>query len=139
MSSPQFSLENISGVTKFEQRLDGWWMSAPALDVLSVASSMLARGARLITMTGMAREDGETDLIYHYFLDGQAYHFRTQTHQQSEPSVAVLLPAANWIEREIQDLFAVHFEGHPSPERLVRPPQLEAGFFRRPGGAATKE
>lgn len=114
-------------------------MEAPDLDVLSLASAMLAQGARLMTMTGMARPDGETDLIYHYFLDGQAYHFKTQTFRQTKPSIAVLLPAANWIEREIQDLFAVHFEGHPSPERLVRPPQLEAGFFRRPGGAATKE
>jgi NADH-quinone oxidoreductase subunit C len=114
-------------------------MEAPMLDVLSLASSMLARGARLMTITGIMREDGETDLIYHYFLAGQAYHFRTQTYQQSKPSVSVLLPAANWIEREIQDLFAVHFEGHPSPERLIRPSQLDAGFFRRPGGIVTKE
>jgi len=114
-------------------------MEAPDLDVLTLASAMLAQGARLMTMTGMARPDGETDLIYHYLLDGQAYHFKTQTFRQTKLSIAVLLPAANWIEREIQDLFAVHFEGHPSPERLVRPPQLEAGFFRRPGGAATKE
>jgi Ni,Fe-hydrogenase III component G len=139
MSSPQFPLENIPGATKFEQRQDGWWMEAPVLDVLSLASSMLAHGARLMTMTGSAREDGETDLIYHYSLGGEVYHFRTETHQQAQPSVAVILPAANWIEREIQDLFAVQFLGHPSPERLVRPSQLDAGFFRRPGGAATKE
>ena len=139
MISPKFLLGNISGVTKLEQRQDGWWMEAPELDVLGLASAMLVQGARLMTITGTARADGETDLIYHYFLDGQAYHFRTQTRQQAIASVSVILPAANWIERENQDLFAVHFEGHPSPERLVRPSQLDAGFFRRPGGAASKE
>lgn len=113
-------------------------MEAPQLDVLGLASSMLALGARLMTITGTARADGETDLIYHYFLNGQAYHCRTQTRQQAIASISVVLLAANWIERENQDLFAVHFEGHPNPERLVRPTQLDAGFFR-PAGTGSKE
>ena len=50
----------------------------------------------------------------------------------------MILPAAEWIEREIQDLFKVTFEGHPHPDRLIRPLQLEPGLFREPGGSASK-
>ena len=52
---------------------------------------------------------------------------------------AEIWPAADWIEREITDLYKVEFTGHPHPERLIRPVQLEAGMFREPGGAAGKE
>jgi Ni,Fe-hydrogenase III large subunit/Ni,Fe-hydrogenase III component G len=35
------------------------------------------------------------------------------------PSIAAQLPAANWHEREAQDLFGIVFAGHPEPKPLV--------------------
>ena len=35
------------------------------------------------------------------------------------PSLAVKIPAANWHEREAQDLFGIVFAGHPEPQPLV--------------------
>ncbi|MFN7132684.1 MAG: NADH-quinone oxidoreductase subunit C, partial [Myxococcales bacterium] len=37
------------------------------------------------------------------------------------PSLAAVWPAACWFEREIFDLFGVHFEGHPELRRLLMP------------------
>jgi Ni,Fe-hydrogenase III component G len=135
---PDLNLENLPGVTSWEQHYQEWWMKAPKLDVVRMAEMMLEKKARLMTMTGKAREDGETDIYYHYFLNNQIYNFVVQTHGQTLDSISVITPAAEWIEREIQDLFATTFSGHPNPGRLVRPSQLEAGFFRQPGGAASK-
>ena len=128
----------IPGATTFSRQKDGWWMTAPELDVCQMASQMKQWGARFSTMTGLMLPNNETAVIYHYCLEKEAYNIRVYTHQNHLPSISVILPAAEWIEREIQDLFKVTFEGHPHPDRLLRPLQLEPGIFREPGGAASK-
>ncbi len=35
------------------------------------------------------------------------------------PSVAPVVKGAEWIEREMAELFGITFEGHPRPERLL--------------------
>lgn len=127
-------LQSIQGVTYLIQRPDGWWMDAPQLDVLAAAAVMKEHSARLSTISAAMLPGDETEIIYHYFAGQQAYNFKVCTQHNAIPSISPVLPAADWIEREIQDLYRVEFVGHPHPERLLRPRQLAAGFFREPGG-----
>lgn len=120
-----------------EQRGDGIWMWVDLADMPDFAEKMLTMGARLSTVTGIA-QGKETNLIYHYALGGQAINIRCQTMGNQCPSIAVKIPAANWIEREIYDLYGVEFKGHPNLERLVRPSEMPVGFYRQPGGKAAK-
>jgi NADH-quinone oxidoreductase subunit C len=114
-----------------QERIDGFWFEAPKIDLEALAQLMLLNQFRLNTMTGIEREDGETDVIYHFTGIKMAINIRTTTIQQKLPSIANILPSANWIEREIRDLYAVHFEGHPDPRPLVRPKEMPEGFFRK--------
>jgi len=46
------------------------------------------------------------------------------------PSVSGIWPAANWLEREVYDLFGVNFTGHPDRRRILMPEDWQ-GFPQR--------
>lgn len=51
-----------------------------------------------------------------------------------EPAVASAVPlwkAADWLEREVWDLFGIHFTGHPDLRRLVMPEEFTAHPLRK--------
>jgi NADH-quinone oxidoreductase subunit C len=55
-------------------------------------------------------------------LPGDAAHVAT---------VSGLWPAANWLEREVWDLFGIEFDGHPDPRRLLMPEDWEGFPLRK--------
>jgi NADH-quinone oxidoreductase subunit C len=55
-------------------------------------------------------------------LNGEDAHVAT---------VSDLWPAANWLEREVWDLFGVAFDGHPDPRRLLMPEDWDGFPLRK--------
>jgi NADH-quinone oxidoreductase subunit C len=47
------------------------------------------------------------------------------------PSVVPLWEGANWLEREVYDMFGVVFEGHPDLRRILMPPEYTAYPLRK--------
>ena len=137
-----FELENqlnqLPGAEPVQNRPDGLWMDAAELNVLALAELMKNIQARLTTISAISIENGETEIVYHYAIGGQAVNVKTRTKANAIASISKVFKAANWAERENFDLFGVNFTGHPNLKRLIRPPQLAEGFFRQPGGAEGK-
>jgi NADH-quinone oxidoreductase subunit C len=49
----------------------------------------------------------------------------------SVPSVVPLWRGANWLEREVYDMFGITFEGHPNLRRILLPEEFAAHPLRK--------
>jgi len=47
------------------------------------------------------------------------------------PSAVPLWEGANWMEREVWDMFGIHFEGHPDLRRILLPDEFTAFPLRK--------
>ena|SRR5256885_2277486 len=70
------------------------------------------------------REDGPRfDVVYHLYSLAQNHRVRVKVRVDEDdaavPTAVDLWPIANWFEREVWDMFGVHFSGHPDLRRLL--------------------
>ncbi|MBN1855867.1 MAG: NADH-quinone oxidoreductase subunit C [Dehalococcoidia bacterium] len=89
-------------------------------------------GARFIIMTGLETRAG-MEILYHFSFDslGKIVTLRTVA-PMPEPtidSIAPIIDGAEYIEREIRDLFGVEFVGHPNPVRFLLADDWPEGVY----------
>jgi hypothetical protein len=99
------------------------WLSPEPLGVRELARAMNEVQARFITITAYQLPGDEgLRLEYHWDLDGQLLGFPFKLAGHSIESIYDLCEAADWIEREVHEGFAVDFLG-----REYEPLQLRKG------------
>jgi NADH-quinone oxidoreductase subunit C len=70
------------------------------------------------------REDGPRfEVVYHLYSLAHNHRVRLKVRLDEDdavvPTVVPLWPIANWLEREVWDMFGVRFDGHPDLRRLL--------------------
>ena len=79
------------------------------------------------------RKEARFDLLYCLYSTRHRHRIRVKVRvgeDQPVPSVAGIWPAANWLEREVYDMFGVNFTGHPDRRRILMPDDWQ-GFPQR--------
>jgi NADH-quinone oxidoreductase subunit C len=104
------------------------------LDALRLAQ---AAGFVLLTdLTAVDRHPAEPRFEVVYQLTAPDARTRLRLKVRTAPDAAVpsatpVWPAANWLEREIFDLFGIRFDGHPDLKRILMPDDWEGHPLRK--------
>ncbi len=83
------------------------------------------------------REKQEFDLIWilYSFALNERIRVKTQIPDgETVKSVVGLWPTANWLEREVYDMFGIKFEGHPDLRRILLPEDWKGFPLRKEHG-----
>ena len=70
------------------------------------------------------REDGPRfEVVYHLYSLPHNHRVRLKVGVDEDdavvPTAVEVWPIANWLEREVWDMFGIRFDGHPDPRRLL--------------------
>lgn len=78
------------------------------------------------------RADAQFEVVYNLFSisTNERVRLKVATAEQVD-SVTGVWPSANWLEREVYDLFGVRFANHPDLRRLLLPPDWEGHPMRK--------
>ncbi len=90
-----------------------------------IAAALLERGCRFACVFAEDRREAEGafhlyDVVEH--PEDSRYlvlRYRIVPERPRFPSISVLTPAVNWMEREVQDWYGLEAAGHPNPRRVA--------------------
>lgn len=90
-------------------------------------------GCRFVIATCIDADD-RFEILYHFSYDqtGCVISVKAFIRDRENPSIesiAPFLPAAEWIEREMHDVFGVDFKNHPNLERLILADDWPEGVY----------
>jgi len=75
------------------------------------------------------------EVVYHLFSTTRSHRMRIKAPVPAEDasiaSAVDLFPSANWMEREVWDLYGIRFEGHPDLRRILLYEEFEGHPLRK--------
>jgi NADH-quinone oxidoreductase subunit C len=128
------------GVARASFYLGDWTVIVPVARLLDVARHLRdAPDARFDYLSDLTatdwppRKEGRFDVVYMLYSTRHRHRVRLKVivaEDQGIASVTSIWPAANWLEREVYDMFGVNFTGHPDRRRILMPEDWQ-GFPQR--------
>jgi NADH-quinone oxidoreductase subunit C len=142
---------NHALVKRLRERLDG--AITEATEFIGQLSMRVAP-SRIVEVCELLKRDDETpfdylsdltcvhypdrdapfEIVYHLYSIKANERVRLRVginEDEDAESVTGVWPAANWMEREVFDLFGVRFLHHPDLRRILLPPDWEGHPFRK--------
>lgn len=128
---------------RVEESVGGWPAAAvPREDWLEACRWLREKGLNfLASLTAVHYlDDSEMHVVAHLYRitqDGRMHEpfvLKTKLPDavgETLPSAASVWPGASWHEREVYDMFGVHFEGHPDLRRILMQADYDAHPLRK--------
>ena len=76
------------------------------------------------TAVDYPKREKRFDIVYHLYSFQRNDRLRLKVavgEAEKVPSLVSVWPTANWLEREVYDMFGVQYEGHPDLKRILMP------------------
>ncbi len=133
------SVEVPGSVTAVSYFVGDWTIVVPVDKLLDVARHLLdAPDASFdmcsdVTATDWPLRPERFDLVYCLYSTRHRHRVRVKARAGEDepvPSMTGVWPAANWLEREVYDMFGVNITGHPDRRRILMPEDWQ-GFPQR--------
>jgi NADH-quinone oxidoreductase subunit C len=120
--------------------LGDWTVVVPVAQLLAAARHLQSAADALFDFCSDVtaidwppRKEARFDVVYALYSTRLRHRVRLKvraSETQPVPSVTPIWPAANWLEREVYDMFGVNFVGHPDRRRILMPEDWQ-GFPQR--------
>jgi NADH-quinone oxidoreductase subunit C len=136
--TPEFISDLKAALPDAVVQLSYWvgdWTVIVTLDrLLDVARHLRAATAAFcdfcsdVTATDWPPREARFDVIYSLYSTVHRHRVRLKVRVadgQHVPSVTSIWPAANWLEREVFDMFGITFDGHPDLRRILMPDEWQ--------------
>jgi NADH-quinone oxidoreductase subunit C len=88
-----------------------------------------------VTCVDYLGQEPRFELVYHFYSVARSQRLRLKARVPEEaprlPSLVPVYASANWMEREVFDLYGLHFEGHPDLRRILLYDEFEGHPLRK--------
>src|SRR5262245_48028186 len=128
------------GVVQVSLYLGDWTVIVPVARLIDAATHLRTAPDALFDFCSDVtasdwppRKEARFDVIYCLYSTRRRQRVRMKVRVSGETpiaSVTSVWPAANWLEREVYDMFGVNFTGHPDRRRILMPEDWQ-GFPQR--------
>jgi NADH-quinone oxidoreductase subunit C len=118
------------GATQLSYWVGDWTVIVPVGSVIEAAEHLVGAADALfdlcsdVTATDWPPRAERFDVVYSLYSTRLRHRVRLKTKvREGEPlpSVTAIWPAANWLEREVFDMFGLNLTGHPDRRRILMP------------------
>jgi NADH-quinone oxidoreductase subunit C len=127
---PGVTLEPVASI-------DQQTIGVPAHSIIEVCRALRDRRGFIfladITAVDWWPREPRFEVVYHLASAGDRLRVKVRVAGSAArvPTIQSVWPAANWLEREVWDLFGVVFEGHGDLRRLLMPEDWEGHPLRK--------
>jgi NADH-quinone oxidoreductase subunit C len=87
-----------------------------------------------LTAVDHPKDEGRFEIVYQLYSFATNTRIRVKTRiaeDQEAPSLVPVFAGANWLEREVYDMFGVRFRGHPDLKRILLPDEWQGFPLRK--------
>jgi NADH-quinone oxidoreductase subunit C len=88
-----------------------------------------------LTAVDYLGEEPRFEVVYHLYSVARNHRVRVKARvPEDAPTIASAVPlyaSANWMEREVYDLYGIHFDGHPDLRRILLYEEFEGHPLRK--------
>jgi NADH:ubiquinone oxidoreductase subunit C len=126
----KFRLDILGATTRNKKRIT---IGINPVSLITVTQFLLKeKGFRFIIASALHTKKG-FEILYHFSLDQEGLvlnlHVILDTKNPEIESLSNMLEAANWIEREMHELFGIDFLNHPNQEKFLSEGNWAEGVY----------